>query len=182
MTIFLILVALIAVTAIIFYNRLVRGRFLVGEGWSGIDVQLKRRAELIPNLVEAVKAYKAYESGTLEKVTQLRNQAVSTQGVAARGDTEKQLSGVLGNIFAIAENYPDLKANQSFGDLQQQLIDTEDQLQYARRYYNGAVRDMNIKVQSFPGNIIANAFGFKKMEYFQLDSDTERSVPKVTLS
>ena len=181
MFVFLCLICIGLVAAVLMYNAFVRQNALVREAWSGIDVLLKRRYELIPNLVATVKDYKAFESGTLEKVTQMRNQATHAEGAAARGEAEKGVAGALAHVFVLAENYPDLKANETYKKLQEQLVEVEDQLQYARRYYNGAVRDMNIKVQSFPSNLIAKSFGFKEAEYFQLESDAERSVPKVGL-
>ncbi len=164
------------------YNRLVRAKQMAQEGLSGIDVQLKRRADLIPNLIEAVKGYMGHEKGVLEKVTELRAQSMKAEGVAEKGQVEGMLSRALGNLFAVAENYPDLKASQNFLDLQKSLADIEDQIQLSRRYYNGAVRALNILVDSFPSNIVAKMFGFTSMEYFELEDQADRAVPKVSFS
>ncbi|KMY66901.1 membrane protein [Desulfocarbo indianensis] len=182
MVVLLILLALILGLAgwlIAIYNGLVRKRNLVREGWSGIDVQLKRRNDLIPNLVETVKGYASHEKETLENVTQLREKSMQAQAPAEKGRVEGMLSGALGKLLAVAENYPDLKANQNFMELQTALAEIEDQIQFARRYYNGAVRDLNIAVESFPSNLVAGAFSFKQAEFFELDDPGERAVPKV---
>ena len=164
------------------YNRLVRTKQLAQEGLSGIDVQLKRRADLIPNLLEAVKGYMGHERGVLEKVTELRAQSMKAESVAEKGQVEGLLSRALGNLFAVAENYPDLKASQNFIELQKSLADIEEQIQLSRRYYNGAVRALNILVDSFPSNIVARMFGFTSMEYFELEDAADRAVPKVSFS
>ena len=164
------------------YNRLVRTKQLAQEGLSGIDVQLKRRADLIPNLLEAVKGYMGHERGVLEKVTELRAQSMKAESVAEKGQVEGLLSRALGNLFAVAENYPDLKASQNFIELQKSLSDIEEQIQLSRRYYNGAVRALNILVDSFPSNIVARMFGFTSMEYFELEDAADRAVPKVRFS
>lgn len=161
------------------YNRLVRARNRLREAWSGIDVQLKRRAELVPNLIEAVKGYSRYERALLEEVARARAAASADAGVARRAATEGALSGGLRRILAVAENYPDLKADRQFLELQANLIEVEDQIQFARRYYNGAVRDFNIRVESFPGLIPARAFGFRPAEFFELDSAAERDTPRL---
>jgi len=166
--------------AIYIYNKLIRMRNQVDEAWSDIDVQLKRRYDLIPNLLETVKGYKYYESSTLQKVTELRQQAMGAQSVEAKAKAESALSLGLGRLFAVAENYPDLKANTSFMDLQKNLSEIEDHIQNARRYYNGTARDYNTLIQSVPANIFANMFHFNKREYFLLDSEEEKQVPKVT--
>ena len=162
------------------FNRLVRSRQMAQEGLSGIDVQLKRRADLIPNLIEAVKGYMGHERGVLEKVTELRAQSLQAGSLAEKGQVEGMLSRALGNLFAVAENYPDLKASQNFLDLQKSLADIEEQIQLSRRYYNGAVRNLNILVDSFPSNIVARMFGFTSMEYFELEDQADRAVPKVS--
>jgi len=169
--------------AIVVFNRLVRTRQMANEAWSGIDVQLKRRAELVPNLVEVVKGYAAHERGLFEEVTKLRGQAgaLPREDVAQRAQVEGALSVALGRLMALAENYPDLKASRNFLDLQQQLGTLENELQMARRYYNGAVRNQNVLVQSFPSNLIAAAFGFGERQYFELSSEAERAVPQVAL-
>lgn len=164
------------------YNGLVTKRNLVREGWSGIDVQLKRRANLIPNLVETVKGYASHEKEALNRVTELRAQSLKAQAPAEKGRVEGMLSGALGNLFAVAENYPDLKASQNFVELQASLAEVEDQIQFARRYYNGAARDLNIAVESFPSNLVAGAFGFKQAEFFELADAGDRAVPEVKFS
>ena len=161
------------------FNRLVRRRNLVGEGWSGIDVQLKRRADLIPNLIEAVKGYMGHERGVLEKVTQLRVDSQKATSPAEKGRIEGALGSALASVFAVAENYPDLKASQNFSDLQKSLADIEEQIQLARRYYNGAVREQNIVIESFPSDIVARLFHFQRAGFFQLESVADRQVPQV---
>ena len=173
------LVGLIIVAAITIYNQLVRLKNMVEEGWSGIDVQLKRRSNLIPNLVETVKGYMGHERDLLTKVTELRAQSMSAREVAEKGRLEGLLSRSLANIFAVAEGYPDLKANQNFLELQTELSAIEEQIQMARRYYNGTVRNLNIKVESFPSNIIAGMFNFIKAEFFEIEDPADRAVPKV---
>lgn len=166
---------------IVLYNRLVRARQMAEEGWSGIDVQLKRRADLVPNLVETVKGYATHERELLENVTELRNQARAAPAgdVAARSQIEGMLSGALGRLLAIVENYPDLKANQNFLALQESLQTVEHEIQMARRYYNGATRDLNVLVESFPSNLVAGAFGFVRRAFFETD-DAGRGVPQVS--
>ena len=179
---FLVLLALAAAIllwAILIYNSLVRMRNMVQEAWSGIDVQLKRRTDLIPNLVSTVKGYAAHEKGTLEEVIRLRGVAQNAQGVGETAQAQGLLGAALGKLFALAENYPDLKANANFAQLQASLGEIEEQVQLARRYYNGAVRNLNIAVESFPSNLIAGRFGFEKAEFFELESPSERAVPKV---
>jgi LemA protein len=173
------ILAAVVLYAISIYNRLVKNKNLVDEGWSGIETQLKRRANLIPNLVETVKGYAEHEREALEAVTGLRAQAMSTTDVTARGRKEGELTAALGRLFAVAEAYPDLKANENFIGLQDDLSETEDQIQLARRYYNGTVRNMNILVESFPSNLIANNFSFVKATFFEIENDTDRAVPKV---
>lgn len=178
---FLIVLALIAVAGVMLYNGLVRSRQMAEEAWSGIDVQLKRRADLIPNLIETVKAYAAHEKTTLDEVISRRNQAqaVPSGDVAARGQAEGLLTQALGKVIALAEAYPDLKANENFGQLQTSLETIEGELQMARRYYNGATRDLNTKVESFPSNLLARQFGFQKREYFEITNEADRAVPQV---
>jgi LemA protein len=182
--IILAVVAAAVVYAIVAFNSLVRTRQMANEAWSGIDVQLKRRAELVPNLVETVNGYAGHERGVLDEVTRLRGaaRAVPEGDVAARAQAEGALSGALGRLFALSENYPDLKASANFLGLQQQLSDLENELQMARRYYNGAVRNLNVLVQSFPGNLIAGAFGFSPRDFFELDDAGERNAPQVSLA
>jgi LemA protein len=166
--------------AVVIYNKLVTNKNMVAEGWSGIDVQLKRRADLIPNLIEAVKGYMGHERGVLDQVTQLRAQSLRAQGVGDKAKVEGALGAALGNLLAVAENYPDLKASQNFIQLQQSLADLEDQIQLARRYYNGAARNYNILIQSFPSNLVANNFDFSPVEYFEIETAADRAVPKVS--
>jgi LemA protein len=181
--IILAVAAMAIVYAIIAFNRLVGTRQMANEAWSGIDVQLKRRSDLVPNVVEIVKGYAAHERTVLEQVTELRGQAraVPADDVARRAQAEGALSAALGRLFALAENYPDLKASGNFLDLQKQLSDLENELQMARRYYNGAVRNLNVLVQSFPSNLIAGMFGFGQRAFFELADAAESAVPGVTL-
>lgn len=178
----LILVILAGVWLIAAYNGLVRKRNMVQEGWSGVDVQLKRRANLIPNLIEAVKGYMGHERGVLEEVTKLRDKSLASRGLAEKARAENALTSALGGIFALAENYPTLKASQNFLDLQSSLAEAEEQIQLARRYYNGAVREFNIAVESFPNNLIAGPLGFSKAVFFELEDPGDRAVPKVSFS
>jgi LemA protein len=173
----------VAIYAAVVFNRLVRARQMTNEAWSGIDVQLKRRSDLVPNLVDSVKAYAAHERTVLQEVTELRAAARSLpdDDVARRARAETALSGALGRLFALAENYPDLKASGNFLALQQELSALEDELQMARRYYNGAVRNLNTLVQSFPSNLVAGLFGFSERAYFELADAAERAVPQVAL-
>lgn len=173
-----IVLALIVLWLILAYNGLVRTRNRAQEAWSDIDVQLKRRYDLIPNLVESVKGYMAHEAGVFEKVTKARSQAMQATG-AAKAGAEDALSGALKSLFAVAENYPQLKANENFLNLQNELTDTEDKIQAARRFYNGMVRDLNTKIQVFPNNLFANALGFKPMEFFGDLTDAEKQPVKV---
>lgn len=184
MTEFLIILAVIAAAAIYYFNRLVGQVQRVNEGWSGIDVQLKRRADLIPALVETVKGYAKHEEGLLTRVTELRAKAVAEQqddDLTARNAAESGLSSSIGKLFAVIENYPELKADDNFRELQNSLVDIEDQLQFARRYYNGTVRDMNILANSFPGNIVAKLGNFGNAQFFEIDNPLEQYAPKVDL-
>ncbi len=174
--IFLVLVILWAVTR---YNNFVHLKALVDEGWSGIDVQLKRRYDLIPNLVAVVKQYSIHEKDVLEKVTKMRAAAMGAQTIDEKIVAEKGLTSALKTLFAVAENYPTLKANENFMHLQQQLATLETEVQLARRYYNGAARNYNINVARFPSNFIATTFRFTKAPYFELSNAEEREVPKV---
>jgi LemA protein len=178
------LVVLVAIWFVLTYNQLVAGRNRTQEAWSGIDVELKRRHDLIPNLVETVKGYASHESGTFEAVTQARAGAVAagaTGNPAAIGQAENVLSQALRSLFAVAENYPDLKAVATFQDLQQQLAATEDKLEFSRRFYNGNVRDYNTSLQTLPTSLIAGAIGFKPFEFFQADAGDE-AVPQVSFA
>jgi LemA protein len=182
--IILAIVVAVGLYVMVTYNGLVRVRQMVQEAWSGIDVQLKRRADLIPNLVETVKGYATHEKETLEQVTEMRTraQAVPAGDIAGRAAAEGMLSQALGRLMAVAEAYPDLKANENFLDLQQQLATLEGEIQMARRYYNGSARELNVKVESFPSNVIANTFGFTKAEYFELENPADRERPDVKFS
>jgi LemA protein len=179
------LLVLLAIAAVVLfwgvaiYNKLVKLRNHVEEGASGIDVQLKRRADLIPNLLETVKGYMAHEKGTLEEVTRMRARCLDAGSLGEKGQAEGLLGAALGRLFAVAENYPDLKADKNFAELQETLEDVEEQIQLSRRYYNGTARNMNIQVESFPSNLVANAFGFATAEYFEIEEPGERQVPKV---
>jgi LemA protein len=176
----LIAIAVVALVIILIYNGLVRLRVQCDNAWADIDVQLKRRYDLIPNLVETVKGYAGHEKGTLESVVAARNQAMSAQGPAAKGEAEGMLSGALRQVFALAEAYPQLRAVESFTQLQNTLNQIEDTLQNARRYYNAVVRDLNTRIQQFPSNIVAGMSGFKTREFFQITAPAEREVPRVS--
>ncbi|KAA9132038.1 LemA family protein [Marinihelvus fidelis] len=184
----LALVAL-AVYAIVTYNRLVRARNVMAEAWAGIDVQLQRRHELVPNLVAVTRQYASHESTVLEDVTRARGAAPDTTGAKAPGQhgmeslasRESDLSRALGRLVMLAEQYPELKAAQVFSQLHASLVDTEDHLQYARRYYNGAVRDLNNAVESFPANLVARLFGFRTGAFFEIEFASQREVPDVRL-
>ena len=177
---FLIIIGAVVLMAIGMYNSLVTLRNRCDNGWSQIDVQLRRRYDLIPNLVETVKGYAKHESGVFERVTQARAAAVNAQGVQAQGQAENVLTGALKSLFAVAENYPDLKANQNFLMLQEELAGTEGKVAYARQFYNDTVMKFNMKQQVFPSNIIAGMFGFKPKEYFQIEEDVARGPVKVS--
>ena len=173
----LYIVIAIVLIAIFLYNSLVRARNRVGEAWSDIEVQLKRRYDLIPNLVETVKGYAKQESSVLENVTRMRNVAMQAGSMQDRLKDENQLTGALKSLFAVAENYPDLKSNQNFMQMQRDLTDTEDKIQAARRFYNGNVRDYNTKLQVFPTNIFASMFGFTKRDFFDIDEKGAEGQP-----
>ncbi len=175
-------VAFVIVAVILLYNSLVTGRNLVDEAWSGISVQLKRRHDLIPSLVNTVKGYATHEKSLLEKITALRSQAVnasSSGNVHEVMQAENSLTRALRSLFAVSENYPQLNASTNFMQLQEQLSSLENEIQMARRYYNGAARDQNDRVMTFPGLLIASRFGFKKTEYFELTDEADREVPEV---
>jgi LemA protein len=181
MYIFLIILVALVATVVLLYNRLVRSRNRVDTAWSDIDVQLQRRHDLIPNLVKAVDQYAGYERATLEAVTELRAEAAGVTDISARGDAEEALSAGVQRLIALAENYPDLKANENFLNLQKELAETEDYLQFARRYYNGSVRDFNTMTETVPSNIVAGVFGFDGRQFFQKSSDDVANVPLVKL-
>lgn len=177
MTLIYILLAVVAVAALwamFAYNRFVSLINRVKEAWSDIDIQLKRRYDLIPNLVETVKGYAGHESGTLQKVTEMRTRAMNATAPAEKAAAENMLSGALKSLFAVSENYPDLKANTNFLELQRELSDTENKIQAARRFYNSVVQDLQNALQSFPSNIIGNIFGFQSKDFFQLDNDVAK--------
>lgn len=176
----IVAVALVA-AGIAIYNRLIRARNRVDTAWSDIDVQLQRRHDLIPRLVAAVDQYGKYEKATLEAVTELRAEAMRTTAVRARGKAEEKLTAGVGKIIALAESYPDLKANENFLELQRDLVETENYLQFARRFYNGSVRDYNTMTETVPQNIVASLFTFDEREYFQKSSDDVANVPLVKL-
>ena len=177
----IIIIAALAAYAVYLYNSLVKSRQMTEEAWSGIDVQLKRRADLIPNLIETVKGYATHEKTTFEEVVELRNraQAVPTGDVAGRAQAEGLLGQALGRVIALAEAYPDLKANTNFLELQRSLETIEGEIQMSRRYYNGAARDLNVKVESFPSNLVAGQFGFAQKPYFEITNEADRAVPTV---
>jgi len=179
-------IALLIAAAIILYivltfNRLVRLRNMAREGWSGIDVQLRRRADLIPNLVATVRGYAQHEQSVLEEVTACRSASLQVESVSEQARAQGALSGALGRLFAVAEAYPELRADANFRALQEELGDTEDQIQMARRYYNGCVRELNTLIESFPSILVARPFGFSVAAYFALDSADQAAVPKVVL-
>lgn len=171
-------IVILIVFVIATYNGLVQLKVRVEEAWSDITVQLKRRVDLIPNLVNTVKGYAAHESGVFEKVTEARSAIQNAQSVKETAAGENMLEGALKSLFAVAEAYPDLKANQNFLELQQEIVDTEDKIQAARRFYNGGVRDLNTKIQSFPSNVIAGLFSFKQREFFELDEAAQQVAEK----
>jgi LemA protein len=167
------------------YNGLVSRKNIVAEGWSGIETQLKRRADLIPNLVESVKGYAAHERTTFDELARLRSQSQAAQGTqdpAARAQTEQAITAAIGKIMAVAEAYPQLRASENFQALQKDLADIENEIQLSRRYYNGAVRDYNTMIEQAPSNIIAGSFSFKKADFFQIEDAADRAVPKVSFS
>ena len=172
----IVVIALIVVLLlylVVTYNSLVRLRNRIENAWAQIDVQLRRRYDLIPNLVETVNGYAAHEKGTFEAVTQAQAKAINAQGPVEQAQAENMISGALKSLFAVSEAYPDLKANQNFLSLQEELTGTEGRISYARQFYNDAVLRLNTKIQSFPSNILANMFGFREHEYFEAD-DTSR--------
>ena len=188
--VFLVVAAALVLWGVSIYNRLVRRRTLVEEGWSGIETQLKRRSNLIPNLIETVKGYATHERATFDEITKLRSLAQAEGGsgtpnsseIAARAQTERQITAMIGKIMAVAEAYPDLKASDNFQSLQRDLAEIEDQIQLSRRYYNGAVRDYNVMTEQIPSNIIANSFAFEKANFFEIDDPADRAVPEVSFS
>lgn len=174
--------AVLIIWAIVAYNRFITLVQRVKEAWADIDVQLKRRYDLIPNLVETVKGYATHERQAFENVTKARAAAMGATGPAQKGEAENMLTDALKSLFAVAEAYPDLKANQNFAELQRELSDTENKIQAARRFYNGQVRDLNTAVQTFPGNIVAGIFGFGQNEFFELGADEAAAREPVKVS
>lgn len=177
-----VILVLILIVVIGIYNSLIRLRVQADNAWADIDVQLKRRYDLIPNLVETVKGYAAHEKGTLEAVVNARNRAMSASSPADKAEAENMLSGALKSLFALSEAYPQLRAVESFTALQNSLSQIEDSVQNARRYYNAVVRDLNTKIQVFPSNIFANMMGFKPREFFEVSAPAEREAPKVSFN
>ena len=183
MTALLVVVAVVvtaAVYCIALYNGLVRGRNLAAEAKSGVDVQLKRRADLIPNLLAAVKGYMGHERGVLEAVTGLRTKIQAAPDDSSRFRLEGALTQALGQLFAVAENYPQLRASENFTSLQQELANIESEIQLARRYYNGAARAQNDRVQTFPANLVSASLGFATLPYFEIDDPADRAVPRIS--
>ncbi|MFC4274132.1 LemA family protein [Achromobacter aloeverae] len=172
-------VAVVLLYIVATYNALVRLRNMTREAWSGISVQLRRRTDLVPNLVETVKAYAAHEKGIFEDIATRRATSIAAGSVAEQARAEQALGMALGRLMAVAEAYPDLKADANFRNLQDSLAEIEDQLQMARRYYNGAAREQNIRVESFPANMVARGFGFAREPYFELDNPADAAVPHV---
>lgn len=170
--------AVIVVGLIVIYNGLVRTKIRVDEAWSDITVQLKRRIDLIPNLVETVKGYAKHEKETFQQVTEARTAMMNAQGPAESARAENMMEQALKSIFAVAEAYPDLKANENFKELQAELVDTEDKIQASRRFYNAAVRDLNIKVKTFPTIVFAGMLGFSEREFFELDEAEQKEAEK----
>lgn len=177
LTVVLIIVFVLVVGLILIYNNLVRAKLRVDEAWSDITVQLKRRLDLIPNLVNSVKGYASHEKEVFEKVTDARARTIAATSVKETAKAENQFEGALKSLFAVAEAYPDLKANQNFQDLQAELVDTEDKIQASRRFYNGATRDYNIKIRVFPTSIFAGMLGFKPREFFETDDQAAAEKP-----
>ena len=174
-----VIIVVVLIWLVSIYNKLVRNKNMVEEGWSGIEVQLKRRSNLIPNLIEVVKGYMGHETKLLSEITQLRSQSKNTQAVSEKGKVETALTRSLGNLIAVAESYPDLKANQNFLDLSDELSQIENDIQMARRYFNGTVRNLNIMIEAFPSNLVAGQFGFTKADFFEIEEPADREVPDV---
>ena len=181
MTIVIIFLTVSFAAGVYYYNQLIRRKQLLEEAQSGVDVHLKRRHDLVPNLIEVAKGYMAHERNTLESVTRLRQEAIGITKLDARAGVENQLTQGLRSVFVLAENYPQLKADGQFQSLHKNLVLIEDELQLARRYYNGTVRDFNVLVQSFPSNFVANAFHFHPQAFFEIETATERLAPEVRI-
>ena len=178
-TIILAILAVVFLWVVFIYNSLIKFKNRAQEAWADIDVQLKRRYNLIPNLVETVKGYASHEKEIFTKVTEARAKAMGAKDPKEKGQAENMLSDTLKSLFAVSENYPDLKASANFLELQRELRDTEDKVQASRRFYNGNVRDLNIKLESFPANLIVGILGFKKMDLFELTEPEKRETPKI---
>ena len=178
LTVILIIVGVLLLALVLIYNNLVRSKIRVDEAWSDITVQLKRRLDLIPNLVETVKSYAKHEREVFENVTQARAQTIAATSVKETAKAENQFEQALKSLFAVAEAYPDLKANENFKELQDELVDTEDKIQAARRFYNGAVRDFNTKIKVFPTNMFAGMLGFKAREFFEVEEGERTAAEK----
>jgi LemA protein len=181
MSLVLLVLLGLALFVVLTYNTLARLKLLAGNAWADIDVQLKRRHDLIPALVASVKGHAGYEKGTLAAVVEARNRAVSAGGPASAGEAEGALAASVRQIFALAEAYPDLKAAESFLSLQRNLSDIEDHIQNSRRYYNAVVRDLNTRIAQFPSNLVAGPFGFRPREFFGLDDPSEQAAPQIDL-
>ncbi|MDH5380210.1 MAG: LemA family protein [Cyclobacteriaceae bacterium] len=173
-------IALVFVIIMVFYNKFVKLKNLAEEAWSGIDVQLKKRYNLIPNLVNTIKGYATHEKELFENVATVRSVGIHAKTVKEQGEAENMITQALGKLMAVSENYPDLKANEGFMNLQAQLAEIEGDIENARRYYNGTARENNVGIQSFPGNIIASSFSFKKFDYFELDNLAAKETPNVS--
>jgi len=182
------IVLILAISALILfyfvfvYNKLIRLRNLVNEAWSGVDVQLKKRHELIPLLVKTVEGYATHEKNLFENITRLRAQGINATTIKNQEVAEVGLTKAIDNLFVVAENYPELKANQNFLELQREIAKVEHDLQRARRYYNGSVRNYNILIEQFPSNLVANAASHKQRDYFDLKNETERKVPDIAVN
>ncbi|MBI5779507.1 MAG: LemA family protein [Planctomycetes bacterium] len=180
--VFAVIIVVCLIIFIVIYNALVGLKNHIHESWADIDIQLKRRYDLIPNLVTTVKGYAAHEKVTFEQITEARNRAFNNNGrYASQAADENQMLGALKTLFAVVERYPELKANQNFLKLQQELVDTEDKIAAARRFFNGNVRDYNNKVQMFPSNIVAGIFGFQNEDFFEVEDDTVRKAVKISI-
>ncbi|MGE5327978.1 MAG: LemA family protein [Deltaproteobacteria bacterium] len=181
MLIFISVVFIVFIYIIITYNTLIKAKNILKEAWSGIDVQLKRRFDLVPNLVETVKGYTSHEKQVLEEITQIRNQNISNENIQQISQSENQITDSLKKLFVVAEAYPELKASENFMNLHTALVKIEDELQMARRYYNGTVRDYNTKLQSFPNNLVAGTLKFTPEPFFEIELATQRTAPEVKI-
>lgn len=182
MTLIIVVVVAVLLYVIMAYNGMIKLKNQAKEAWSDIDVQLKRRYNLIPNIVETVKGYAAHEEGVMTKVTEARANAINAGNIKDQGAAENMLAGALKSLFAVAENYPDLKANENFMQLQNELVDTEDKIQSSRRFYNGVVRDFNTKIQQFPAKLVAQMFQFRDEEFFEVEDEEQKEVVEVSFN